>query len=215
MPYIFIYTKIRLGQSLESLSPDQPVDFNFRAFSFKGSTSNTISIYHPGNACLRVLDSTYTDQTVLPNLPPWYEDLIPLTDLDRIIPAPDQQAGLPATVFPESENVNWCYYFEKAELARQIGDYASVVSIMESAKQQGFQPISPSEQLVFIEGYAVEGELDPALQLSEEVLASKPDLANGLCKTWNRIKTKRDFTAEEIVQIDQIINGMNCNLEDT
>ena len=210
MPYILVYTKIRLGQSLENLAPDQPVHFNFRAFNFAGSTSDTVSIYYPGNACLRVLDVDYTNQNTLPELPEWYEDLVPLSDLTRIIRDPESQASLPMEIFSSSNQGKWCYYFEKAELARQNGDYGTVVNLMKTAGENGFKPETASENLVFIEGYAHEGMLDIAEQMTDELFSSEPGLIAGLCQTWERVKTNFASSTDYTGKIDRILSEMDC-----
>ena len=211
MPYILIYTKIRLGQSLENILPDQPVHFDFRAFEFYGSTSDTISIYYPSDACLRILDNKFTNQNILPKIPGLYEDLMPLTDLERIISNPLKPVSLPTEIFQNSTQLDWCYYFEKAELARQVGDFSQVVDLANEAESKGFSPKAASELLVFIEGYAYQGLWDEAEKLSREVLKSDPELSRGICQTWKRVQSNRISDVEEHEEINRIMTKSTCS----
>jgi hypothetical protein len=210
MPYILIYTKIRLGQSLENILPDQSVHFNFRAFEFYGTTSDSISIYSPGGQCLRILDKKFTNENILPGLPRVYEDLIPLTDLDRIILNPINPASLPTEIFKTSNQPDWCYYFEKAELARQDGDFKKVVDLANEAESLGLSPKAPSELFVFIEGFANQGLRNKAEELSMEVLGSNPEFSHGICQTWKRVQLDRNSDLDNDSDIKEILARLNC-----
>lgn len=210
MPYILIYTKIRLGQSLENILPDQPVHFNFRAFEFYGSTSDTISIYYPVGECIRILDKEFTDENILLGVPGVYEELMPLTDLERIITNPLEPASLPTEIFQNTTQRDWCYYFEKAELARQEGDYKQVVDLANEAESKGLSPKSPSELFVFIEGYAFQGLWDEAEERSMEVLESNSEFSAGVCQTWRRVQMDRNSDVEDDLEISGILTKLNC-----
>jgi hypothetical protein len=82
----------------------------------------------------------------------------------------------------------WCYYYTKAELARQVGDWETVVELGNQARAQGFVPGDALEWLPFIEGYVVTGEYQSARDLS--ILAYQDDSRprKGLCYTWKRIQ---------------------------
>ncbi len=210
MPYILIYTKIRLGQSLENILPDQPVHFNFRAFEFYGNTSDTLSIYYPVGECLRILDKEFTDQNILPGLPGVYEDLIPLNNLKRIISNPIKSATLPSEIFKTSTQPDWCYYFEKAELARQDGNFKQVVDLANEAASKGLSPKSPSELFVFIEGFANQELWDEAEKLSIEVLESNPEFSRGICQTWRRVQMDRNSDGKDDSEIIGALTKFNC-----
>jgi hypothetical protein len=210
MPYILIYTKIRLGQSLDNILPDQPVHFNFRAFEFNGTTSDTISIYYPVGECLRILDTEFTNGNILPGLPGVYEDIMPLTDLDRIILNPIEPASLPTEIFKTSSQPDWCYYFEKAELARQGRDFKRIVDLANEAESMGLSPKASSELFVFIEGFAYQGLWDKAEELSNLVLETNPEFSRGICQTWKRVQLDRNSDMGNDSEIKGILARLNC-----
>ena len=87
----------------------------------------------------------------------------------------------------------WCYYFEKADLARQFGDWQEVVNIGDTAFKLDDDPHDPVERFAFIEGYAHVGKWARALELSQESYqASQDDVNLGwlLCQLWERIETE-------------------------
>ena len=86
MPYILLYTKARLQKSLPTLAPNNPVQFNYRAMSFKGNTSQSVVIDLPIPGCLRVMDGKYNDQQTIPGLPNELVSAIHLSDMQNILP---------------------------------------------------------------------------------------------------------------------------------
>ena len=72
----------------------------------------------------------------------------------------------PAALFgPEPEH-GWCYYFQKADLARQQGDWQAVAGIHEAAEAQGLHPNDQIEWLPFVQAYAYLGDMKQVKQLS-------------------------------------------------
>jgi hypothetical protein len=135
------------------------------------------------------------------------EDLratLPLASLSPILaqPAPGTAAPeLPARLFGTEPGPNWCYYFEKADLARQLGQWEEVTALAELAFNSGDYPNDPAERLPFIEGYAHVGNWQRALTLSEETRAITPAMQPVLCRLWQRIARE---TSPELGQPDAL-----------
>lgn len=55
---------------------------------------------------------------------------------------------------------DWCYYYQKASLARQIGDWNEVVRLGEEASTLELSPVDEIEWMPFLEGYAMQGKTD-------------------------------------------------------
>ncbi len=113
LPYWF-FTNERFMYS--SLKSGVPISHVVRNLQFQGNTSDSIVVLHQGSAtCLRVLDVIYADD-------PMYSDeqraLISVSNLSRIIPEPATATPDP-NIFGPEPNHDWCYFFEKADLARQ------------------------------------------------------------------------------------------------
>ncbi|MGB7873262.1 MAG: hypothetical protein WBL25_02675 [Anaerolineales bacterium] len=190
LPYALLYTRTRLGgDSLPALDPGQAISFNYRTVDFAGSTSQAVTIIVSPNACLHVLDPVYTGGDTYERQPRFLRDAIPLSDPSLII-AEAASPVLPAALFGKEPPHEWCYYFEKAELARQSGNWKRVVALGNEARAQGFLPGDALEWLSFIEGYVIMGDYQTARELS--ILAYQDDSRprKGLCHTWKRIQTK-------------------------
>jgi len=94
---------------------------------------------------------------------------------------------MPEIYYPEPVHA-WCYYFEKADLARQLKDWNQVVKLGDVAFALDDYPNDPVERFVFIEGYAHDGQWDKAMELSiVSYKVSKDYVGPLLCKLWNRL----------------------------
>lgn len=68
----------------------------------------------------------------------------------------------PVEVFGQEPVHDWCYYFQKASLARQRGNWQEIVSLGEEVRKLGFQPKDLSEWMPFYEGFARGNRIDLA-----------------------------------------------------
>ncbi|MFZ5911968.1 MAG: hypothetical protein ACOYYU_18325 [Chloroflexota bacterium] len=188
LPYALLYTRTRLGgASLPALEVGAPVILDFRTVKFSGSTAQAVTVFVPPNACLRVLDSLYAGGETYERQPRYLRDAIPLSDPSLIL-AEAAPPGMPPALFGKEPPHTWCYYYEKAELARQAGDWKTVAALGDQARAQGLVPGDALEWLPFIEAYALTGDLDSAREIS--LLAYQDDSRprKGLCYAWERIR---------------------------
>jgi hypothetical protein len=81
---------------------------------------------------------------------------------------------------PEPEH-NWCYYYQKASYARQIGDWQEVVRLADEARLKGLNPRDHIEWMPFFEGYASVGRDKEARNLAV-ILKSVSGPSSLICK---------------------------------
>jgi hypothetical protein len=72
----------------------------------------------------------------------------------------------PASIFGEEPPHGWCYYYQKASLARQRGDWDQIVQLGEQASQLNLRPYDWIEWMPFIQAYAYTGQEDALLALA-------------------------------------------------
>jgi hypothetical protein len=207
--YVLFYPTTRLRNALPELQKDIPIYFDYLAGEFNGNTSQTLAIYFDPPGCLRVLDPEIEGRN----------RLIPETSLMRFaahISSPDLitrqlQARMPEVYAPAPEN-RWCYYFEKADLARQFADWEEVVSLGETAFQLDEHPHDPVELFVFIEGYAHVRDWERSLELSRESQQGSSDQMRPLlCLLWERIETETAESLERSRVLSEVKSIFACN----
>lgn len=206
LPYILLYTEKRLGGStMPDLKPGTEISYSFRTVDFLSSTSNTLVFYKHPQGCLHVMDPSRGDVQLYDNLPAHMLKAIPLSDISRIIT--DSPSPAEPVFLPEPEH-GWCYYHAKAELAHQMGDYQQVVSLGSKAISLGYAPREGNEWLVFIEAYALTGDMKTAQELTGKALALEGQVRRGVCTTWQRILELGP--KESAIEILEIIQSLNC-----
>jgi hypothetical protein len=156
MPYLLLFTKARYLKSLPSLAPNTPVNFDYRAMTFTGNTSQSVTIYMPNPGCLRILDSKTINQNTIPRLPSELVITIPNSNVENILPDVIPPAVPQKAWFGSDPAHTWCYYFAKSELAFQQNKWQEIIDLWNSAQSKGYNPEEPSEKLVFIHAFAHE-----------------------------------------------------------
>jgi hypothetical protein len=207
--YVLFYPTTRLKTGLPKIAPNIPVQFDYIIGDFNGNTSQTIAMYYAPPGCLRILDSEVEH----------LNRMIPETSLMRFattISDPslitnETQAQMPRMYGPEPAH-DFCYYFEKADLARQLGDWNTVVKLGETALSMQGHPFNPAEQFVFIEGYAHKAEWSKAVELSQKAYESNPQLVGPmLCRLWRRIGDETAQSEERSAALEKIQTMGACN----
>lgn len=210
LPYALLYTRTRLGgASLPTLEFGVPVSFDFRTVKFNGSTAQVVTVLVPPNACLRVLDSHYSGGETYERQPRYLREAIPLSNPGLIL-ADSSPPEMPIALFGQEPPHTWCYYYEKAELARQIGDWETVATLGNRARAQGFSPGDALEWLPFIEAYALTGDLDSARAISLLAYTDDSRPRKGLCYTWQRITEENHGQADLKALANEMLASFGC-----
>jgi tetratricopeptide (TPR) repeat protein len=187
MDYMFYYASVRADRALK-LEPGQTIYQGYLASDFTGSSDQLLMIDFQPPACLRVLDKDY--DPVNPLLPPLMREAAKRSNPAVIIPESSSvtpsRTPDPVVFGPEPAH-GWCYYFEKASLLADQGDWESAAELGDQAFALGDYPNDPMERFVFIEAYARTGNMDRAQELSDEVLKITPLTKAPLDKLWDRI----------------------------
>lgn len=207
LAYGMVFSKIRLGRSLPALQPNIPIYIGMRGANFYGSTSQAVVIYMPKDGCLRIMDPALEDQLTYASLSPNLVDAIPLSDPSRIMVNANSEMGIPFLTEPEHQ---WCYYYTKAELARQKHEWQEIIRLMDEAKAMGYQPADPFEWLPYIEAQARTGNITAAEKISAELMISNKKINKGICQVWKRVQAQVPTGSEEDAQINSILFQFAC-----
>lgn len=185
--YVLFYPTNRLNSSLPALQPGLSVQYDYIAGRFNGNTSQALAFHYDPPACLRLLEPDLDSSNRFIPAESSMREAAALTNPGQILPSGG--AVMPAIYGQEPEH-RWCYYFQKADLARQIGDWETIAELGDAAFQLGDHPNNPVERFVFIEGYAHTGDWERALKYSRESYrVSKEYVGSLLCRLWERIET--------------------------
>jgi hypothetical protein len=210
LPYSLLYVKTRINSPLlPSLQPDTPIQMQYRTVKFSSSTSNSVVINKDADGCLRVLDGVYGNAETVPGASYFLLNAIPLSDPGQI-KADAPQPVLDETLFGQEPAHDWCYFYEKAELARQQSDWKQVVKLYNRAQNSGFSPAMPVENLPFIEAFAIVGQTDTALKLTDQTLKTQKELCPALYTLWDRVLQTSLAQPISAAEINERIRQSGC-----
>jgi hypothetical protein len=129
-----------------------------------------VFIQNQPSECVRAIDGT------LPEISRWdttrFKQMAPFSEIEHILTDAPQQTP-PLIVFgPEPEHT-WCYYYEKASLARQSGDWEEVRRLGNEARAKDvFYTQNLIEWTPFIQAYAIAEDFESIEQISAQYIKS-------------------------------------------
>jgi hypothetical protein len=211
LDYALFYPTSRLGGSLPNLAAHQPIQYDFISEVFSGNTSQVLAFYYQPPGCLRLLDPAMdTDNHLIPDAT-MMREAAALSSSEWILPS--ESAHMPRLFGPEPEH-GWCYFFERADLAAQMGDWARVAELGDKAFALDDHPNDPVERFVFIEGYARNGAVRRAVELSgDSYRVSRTVVGPLLCRLWLRIEAGANSTPEVSDRMPEIKSMFACTGE--
>ncbi|MCZ2121347.1 MAG: hypothetical protein LC108_03685, partial [Anaerolineales bacterium] len=203
--YVLFYPTNRSGLAL---APNLPVEYDFLAGTFTGNTSQAVVFYYAPPKCLRLLDpeidsinKLIPDETLL-------RDAAALSSTAPILN--EHSAQMPKIYNPEPAH-GWCYYFQKADLARQLKDWKTAANLGDEALALDDYPNDPVERFVFIESYAHVNNWQKAVELSQtSYKVSKSFVGPLLCKLWERIERETESSLEQQTAISAARGEFKC-----
>ncbi|MEW5872692.1 MAG: hypothetical protein AB1894_25760 [Chloroflexota bacterium] len=200
--------RLRLHSVLPALQDGRPITDRYGRYEFRGSSEAVLLFHYAPPACLHIFDPKY--DTDNPQAPDVLASLLPLSNLGLIKPAGEPQAILPSDVFGVAPEADWCYYFEKADLARQFGDWQTIVDLGQTAAELGYSPRHPAERVPFIQGFAYTGQWWQAEDLTYQAFQSNGKLAAMLCAVWTDLDASAPSAQDKPVTVQRVKQRLGC-----
>ncbi len=214
LPYWFYSLSGDFQSGLDPLLQSASLRDAARQFQFAASTSHVLVIHSPPTPrCLWILGPGDMDEPALPGA---VGPVLHLSDLDRIEAMPTSNDYPAAEIFgPEPEH-DWCFYFEKADLAAQFGDWESVADLADEARDLGYHPGNPysrsaHEWIPFIEAYGQIERWSDAEELTLSASEEDPESALVLCLLWERLGDVAALSERGKVSYQSVMHRLACD----
>ncbi len=173
LPYLMSFLSVRVPNGTIKLQSDQPIHQYYQVSDFNGNTSQAIVMYYNPPACLRILDPE-RDKS-FPMLPDWIRQAVFLSN-PQMIEMDTENPAQPMDFLGKEPAHGWCYYFEKADLARANEDWKQVADLGDQALAGGDYPNEPGERIVFVEGFAHTGRWAGSPGTNSQSIQGEPDV---------------------------------------
>jgi hypothetical protein len=209
MAYMLYFASLRGDTYFNGFKAGQSISHSYLAATFHGSSDQMLAINYDPPACLAVLDAGVDPANAL--LTTDMRAAAALSAPKAILSQPSHSP--PAAIFGSEPAHTWCYYFEQADLARQLGNWNSVAALGDIAFALKDYPNGPLERLPFIEGYAHVGRWADALKQARDTARISPVTHPPLCALWDRINQQTSGSpAKQQALLD--LNGfLNCSVK--
>lgn len=129
-----------------------------------------VMIQSQSNGCARIINGD------VPELSPQDHQrlflIAPNSRLENVIPTGEFQTP-PFVVFGAEPERDWCFYYQKADLARQLGEWEQIPDLLKEALNQGYYPEDGLEWMPFLQAYAVLGNEDKMRATAKLVTTDK------------------------------------------
>jgi hypothetical protein len=209
LPYWFFSSMRAYGNDIPDFIPGLPVTYSIRNLKFTGSTSNGIvPNYKAGDACMRILKP---QDEFSPFLSSMEAKLAQISNLDQILKENADPRVTPAGIFGPEPAHDWCYFYEKADLAEQFEEWDKVASLGDEAASKNLTPAVGMEYEPFITGYARKGDWKTAYELTKKADELTDNMGKSLCGDWARLEPAvQPGGAEAREWADRVKSELQC-----
>jgi hypothetical protein len=175
--------------------------------SFRGKKQDAIMItYEPENRqCLWVLRPEDSDYK---NLPDRIKEAAQVSNYKNFR-AQETDHSLYHIIVRENKET-WCYFYQKADLARQLGDWDRVLALWNEAQSKSYRPDNGFEYIPFIEANAHLGNWEEAFLLTKTSNKATKAMYFILCPTWQRLVKVTPGSEEKMVFVEQAYDFLGC-----
>lgn len=195
--------------SINKLLQGTPMEGTKHSMYFLGNSKQMLLLsYNPElDRCLWMLQPRDTNLRLIS------EDMRKLSqgsNLKLIQHVEGTQPTLPAAIFGKQSEHGWCYFFQKADLARQFQQWDEITRLWNEAKTSGERAGNGFEYIPFIEGLAHTGNWSEVMKLTYLADEITKGLEPSLCTMLDRIKTDVPEPPEGDNTISELKHELEC-----
>lgn len=176
--------------------------------AFQGNTRDSLVVQFKTveHQCLWVVS-----ESSLPNpyLNPKVLESLPLVNVGQIQDKGEDRPVL-SEVFGDEPAHDWCFYYQKAELAVQEKQWDEVNRLWQEANTQGLKTGVAAEYLPFIYGTAVSGNFQPALEISRRAKSIDLKMKDPICQIWEKVLVSPENTFDNRVRMKEGMVELGC-----
>jgi hypothetical protein len=150
-----LLTNIQTGEELKQVY----IVVNYFHYRF----DNVLVVTQPAGSCVHVMDSRWL--AIAPTEGGTLAEIAKYSKVENILAS--GEPVLQEQVFGREPAREWCYYFLRADLARQNGDWELVSALGTEASQKGYAASDPLEWIPFLQAGVFLGDADALTNLAD------------------------------------------------
>jgi hypothetical protein len=167
--------------------------------------NNLLLISVPSSSsCAHVLDGILPVYSV--NEPLLIQQVASYSKVDRIVPTGSTKIP-PVQIFGSEPAHDWCFFYQKAALARQTGNWSEIGKLYDQVRVKNLDANDAAEWFPFFEGLVNSGKYDEAKALFNQEIKGQKKVRLPLCA----LLTKDPVYPPEFHYNYEMINTILCN----
>jgi len=198
----FYYTNPNVRDFLAGI----PLEGNKLTMDFKGNSNQMILLaFNPElNRCLWILQPQDTNLRLVG------DDMRQLSAGSDLSLIGQGETSPPESIYGKQDNQTWCYYFEKADLARQYRQWDEIARLWNESQAIGERADNGFEYIPFIEGF---GHLEDwnyvktQTKFADKITAG---LEPSLCSALDRLAANAPASAQRDETIKNLKDDLKC-----
>ncbi len=202
----FYYT----NPNVNDLLLGAPLEYTKLSMSFAGNSKQMLLLsFNPElNRCLWVMQPQDVNLRLVSND---MRQLSAGSDISVIKLAEGEEPTLPEDIYGKQNTQTWCYYFEKADLARQYGQWDEVVRLWNESQSIGERADDGFEYIPFIEGLGHTGDWEQVKTLTKFSKKITAGLEPSLCTALDRLAASAPASQERDDTIFNLKEDLKCS----
>jgi hypothetical protein len=208
IPYWFFTTVGDFLGKEKELSEGILIGDEKHSLSFVGKSQESLILrFEPEQGqCLWIL---YPQDANSSLLNPTERLIAPLSAINRI--ENGQSTHLIQEIGGSPNSQNWCYFYQKAELARQFNQWDSVLQLWEQAQLNSQRPGNGFEYTPFIQAYAYTGDWETALALTNDANRLSRAMNWSLCPLWEDLRQNTPASSQKDKAFKALKERLKCS----
>lgn len=202
----FYYTNPNVDDLLQGV----PLEYSKLSMGFAGNSKQMLLLsFNPElNRCLWILQSQDTNLRLVS------DDMRHLSagsDISLIKLAEGKDPSLPEDIYGKENTGSWCYYFQKADLARQYEQWDQVVRLWDEAQSAGERADNGFEYIPFVEGFGHTEDWEQVKMLTRLAKRITAGLEPSLCSALDRLAVEAPRSQQRDETIINLKDDLICN----
>ncbi|MDO9302477.1 MAG: hypothetical protein Q7T89_13915 [Anaerolineales bacterium] len=200
----FYYTNPNVDELLQGA----PLEYSKLSMNFSGDSNKMLLLsFNPElKRCLWVLNPNDTNLRLVS------DDMRKLSAGSDIslIQQTDSEPTLPESIYGKQNTKTWCYYFEKADLARQYKQWNEIARLWQESKSVGEQADNGFEYIPFIEGFGHLEDWEQVKLLTKSAKKITAGLEPSLCSALDRLTANAPASQQRDDTIKNLKDDLKC-----
>jgi hypothetical protein len=197
------------NQNVRDFLSGIPLEDRKLTMNFNGNSNRMLLLsFNPGlNRCLWILQPQDTNLRLVS------EDMRNLSagsNINLIREVNGTQPSLPESIYGKQNHQTWCYYFEKADLARQYKQWDEVVRLWKEANSIGVKTENGFEYIPFIESFGHSENWEQVTLLTKSAKKITAGLEPSLCIAMDRIVSTTPVSQQRDDTIRNLKDYLKC-----